>query len=201
MPSGCQPFLTRRFELALQFASGLHHSQCRKGTPIPYISHLMAVSALVLESGGDEDLAIAALLHDAVEGQGGAPTLQIIRRMLGDRVANVVMECSDTDREPKPPWRERKEQYLAHLLSARAKLGPVGAAKALHALAPTFFPMWDNEIARGYGVSTEGGYFQFMLLAKRQLVGLPADLIPSLSLVKAFDEYNYYKFSTRRTRA
>ena len=73
MPSGCQPFLTRRFELALQFASGLHHSQCRKGTPIPYISHLMAVSALVLEAGGDEDVAIAELLHDAVEDQGGAP--------------------------------------------------------------------------------------------------------------------------------
>jgi len=63
MPSGCQPFLTRRFELALQFASGLHYSQCRKGTPVPYISHLMAVSALVLEAGGDEDVAIAALLH------------------------------------------------------------------------------------------------------------------------------------------
>jgi hypothetical protein len=62
----------------------------------------------------------------------------------------------------------------------RAKLGPVGAAKALHALAPTFFPMWDNDIARGYGFSTEGaGYFQFMLLAKQQLVGLPADLIPA----------------------
>jgi len=82
----------------------------------------------------------------------------------------------------------------------RAKLGPVGTAKALHALAPTFFPMWDNEIARGYGVSTEGGYFQFMLLAKQQLVGLPADLIPGLSLVKAFDEYNYYKFSTPKKK-
>jgi (p)ppGpp synthase/HD superfamily hydrolase len=78
----------------------------------------MAVSALVLEAGGDEDLAIAALLHDAVEDQGGQPTLQTIRRMFGERVANVVMECSDTDREPKPPWRKRKEQYLAHLLSA-----------------------------------------------------------------------------------
>ena len=83
----------------------------------------------------------------------------------------------------------------------RAKLGPVGAAKALHALAPTFFPMWDNEIARGYGFSTEGGYFQFMLLAKQQLVGLPANLIPGLSLVKAFDEYNYYKFSTRKMKS
>jgi (p)ppGpp synthase/HD superfamily hydrolase len=132
MPSGCQPFLTRRFELALQFASGLHHSQCRKGTPIPYISHLMAVSALVLEAGGDEDLAIAALLHDAVEDQGGAPTLQIIRRMFGDRVANVVMECSDTDREPKPPWRERKERYLTHLLSASADALLVSMADKLH---------------------------------------------------------------------
>ena len=89
------------------------------------------------------------------------------------------------------------ESAVLRLFGAfRAMLGPVGAAKALHALAPTFFPMWDNDIARGYGVSTEGGYFQFMLLAMRQLVGLPADLIPGLSLVKAFDEYNYYKFST-----
>src|SRR6266478_6984132 len=77
----------------------------------------MAVSALVLEACGDEDLAIAALLHDAVEDQGGPLTLQIIRRMFGDRVATVVMECSDTDREPKPPWRKRKERYLTHLLS------------------------------------------------------------------------------------
>jgi (p)ppGpp synthase/HD superfamily hydrolase len=127
MPSGCQPFLTRRFDLALQFASGLHHSQCRKGTPVPYISHLMAVSALVLEAGGDEDLAIAALLHDAVEDQGGQPTLQTIRRMFGDRVANVVMECSDTDRE-----RERKEQYLAHLLSASTDALLVSIADKLH---------------------------------------------------------------------
>ncbi len=71
----CKPFLTRRFDLAVQFASGLHHAQCRKGTNIPYLSHLMAVSALVLEAGGDEDLAIAGLLHDAVEDQGGAKAL------------------------------------------------------------------------------------------------------------------------------
>ena len=92
----------------------------------------MAVSALVLEAGGDEDLAIAALLHDAVEDQGGPPTLQIIRRMFGERVASVVMECSDTDREPKPPWRERKEQYLAHLLSASTDALLVSIADKLH---------------------------------------------------------------------
>jgi (p)ppGpp synthase/HD superfamily hydrolase len=92
----------------------------------------MAVSALVLEAGGDEDLAIAALLHDAVEDQGGEPTLQTIRRMFGDRVATVVMECSDTDHEPKPPWRKRKEQYLTHLLSASADALLVSIADKLH---------------------------------------------------------------------
>jgi (p)ppGpp synthase/HD superfamily hydrolase len=92
----------------------------------------MAVSALVLEAGGDEDLAIAALLHDAVEDQGGQPTLQTIRRMFGDRVASVVMECSDTDREPTPPWRKRKEQDLAHLPSASADAFLVSIADKLH---------------------------------------------------------------------
>jgi GTP pyrophosphokinase len=85
-----------------------------------------------LKPGGDEDLAIAALLHDAVEDQGGQPTLQTIRLMFGDRVATVVMECSDTDREPKPPWRERKEQYLAHLLSASTDALLVSIADKLH---------------------------------------------------------------------
>jgi len=92
----------------------------------------MAVSAIVLEAGGDEDLAIAALLHDAVEDRGGPPTLKTIRRMFGERVANVVMECSDTDREPKPPWRERKEQYLAHLSSASSDALLVSIADKLH---------------------------------------------------------------------
>jgi hypothetical protein len=95
------------------------------------------------------------------------------------------------------------EPAVVRLFGAfRVLLGPVGTAKALHALAPTFFPMWDNDIARGYGLSAESsGYFQFMLLAQQQLVSLPADLIPGLSLVKAFDEYNYYKFSTPKKKS
>jgi len=106
-------FLTWRFDLALQFASGLHHQQARKGVPIPYIAHLMSVCSLVLEAGGDEDQAIAALLHDAVEDQGGLPTLATIRHMFGDRVANTVEFCSDStasDPREKLPWRERKGQ-------------------------------------------------------------------------------------------
>src|ERR1700678_3640339 len=89
------PFLTRRFYLALQFASELHYQEHRKGTAIPYVAHLMSVCALVLEAGGDEDQAIAALLHDAVEDHGGLPTLATIRQMFGDRVADTVESCSD----------------------------------------------------------------------------------------------------------
>jgi (p)ppGpp synthase/HD superfamily hydrolase len=116
------PSLTWRFDTALQFACGLHHQQPRKGTHIPYIAHLMSVCALVLEAGGDEDQAIAALLHDAVEDQGGLPTLDTIRHMFGDRVANAVESCSDstsTDPSKKPGWPQRKEKYLAHLLSTK----------------------------------------------------------------------------------
>src|ERR1019366_3028422 len=109
------PFLTWRFDAALQFASGLHHDQPRKGVPIPYIAHLMSVCALVLEAGGDEDQAISALLHDAVEDQGGKATLDTIRHLFGKRVADAVESCSDstaTDPTKKLPWRERKEMCL-----------------------------------------------------------------------------------------
>jgi (p)ppGpp synthase/HD superfamily hydrolase len=129
------PFLTWRFDAALQFASGLHHQQPRKGVPIPYIAHLMAVCSLVLEAGGDEDQAIAALLHDAVEDQGGLSTLATIRHMFGDRVANTVESCSDstaTDPTEKVGWHERKDKYLEHLRSANADALLVSAADKLH---------------------------------------------------------------------
>lgn len=96
-------------------ARRLHADQRRKGTDIPYLAHLLGVTALVLEDGGDEDEAVAALLHDAVEDQGGAATLARIRERFGDRVAAIVEACSDTDEVPKPPWRARKEAHLAHL--------------------------------------------------------------------------------------
>lgn len=104
-----------RFDDAVALARALHAEQVRKSTEIPYLAHLLAVTALVLEDGGDEDEAIAALLHDAVEDQGGAATLERIRAAFGPRVAAIVDACSDTDVVPKPPWRERKEAYVAHL--------------------------------------------------------------------------------------
>jgi (p)ppGpp synthase/HD superfamily hydrolase len=107
--------LSQRFDAALVFASELHRMQLRKGTSIPYISHLLAVAALVIEHGGDEDQAIAGLLHDAVEDCGGEPTLHEVEKRFGAAVAKVVADCTDSWVEPKPPWRERKEAYLAIL--------------------------------------------------------------------------------------
>lgn len=107
--------LSSRFEEALTYAFRLHKGQVRKGSGVPYLSHLLAVAALVLEYGGDEDQAIAALLHDAVEDQGGLPTLDDIRSRFGARVAGMVEACSDSFETPKPPWRERKERYIARL--------------------------------------------------------------------------------------
>jgi (p)ppGpp synthase/HD superfamily hydrolase len=126
------PRLGARFEDALQYATRLHARQTRKGTSIPYVSHLMSVCALVLEDGGDEDQAVAALLHDAVEDQGGAPVLEDIRRRFGDRVAAIVDGCTDADTVPKPPWRQRKERYLAHLRHASPDVLRVSAADKLH---------------------------------------------------------------------
>lgn len=108
------PFATR-FDEALVLAHDLHRNQTRKGTQIPYVSHLLAVSAIVIENGGDEDQAIAALLHDAAEDQGGRATLDHVRRQFGASVASIVADCTDAWTEPRPAWRERKEAYLARL--------------------------------------------------------------------------------------
>lgn len=124
--------LTSRFEEALHYAYHLHASQVRKGTRIPYFSHLMAVSALVLEDGGDEDQAIAALLHDAVEDQGGMETWQEIHRRFGEKVASMVDGLTDAYGSPKPPWRQRKERYLERLRTAGPEVLRISLADKLH---------------------------------------------------------------------
>jgi (p)ppGpp synthase/HD superfamily hydrolase len=124
-----------RYAQAVTYAATKHATQVRKSTSIPYVSHLLAVSALVLEAGGDEDQAIAALLHDAPEDQGGQPTLDEIREIFGARVANIVEGCSDSlaeDPEDKEPWRIRKERYLAHLEQADEDTLLVSLADKLH---------------------------------------------------------------------
>ena len=124
--------LTARFSEALAYARELHGEQVRKGSGVPYLAHLLSVAAIVLEHGADEDEAIAALLHDAIEDQGGPVAREEIRRRFGRRVADIVDGCTDSETHPKPPWRARKENYLAHLVHADRSVRLVCAADKLH---------------------------------------------------------------------
>jgi (p)ppGpp synthase/HD superfamily hydrolase len=121
-----------RFDRALVYAARAHSTQFRKGTTRPYIGHLLGVASIVLTHGGDEDEAIAALLHDAVEDQGGKPRLEDIRRRFGARVARIVQACTDADTLPKPPWLERKKAYLRHLRRANSSVRLVSSADKLY---------------------------------------------------------------------
>lgn len=126
--------LSEKYLEAFELAFQLHNQQLRKSTNIPYIAHLMSVSALVLESGGTENEAIAALLHDAVEDQGGKPVLAEIDRRFGGAVAKIVRGCSDSYGHPKPPWKVRKQQYLERLKSEESSVLLVSLADKLHNL-------------------------------------------------------------------
>ena len=126
---------TDRFASALAYAWQVHAGQRRKGTGIPYIAHILGVTAIAMEYGADEDQAIGALLHDAAEDGGGEATLAEIRARFGDSVADIVLGCSDSlveDPEDKLPWQERKENYLAHLENASESVCLVSAADKLH---------------------------------------------------------------------
>jgi GTP pyrophosphokinase len=127
--------LDERFLAAVALAARLHDGQVRKGTGVPYLSHPLGVASLVLEAGGTEAEAIAGLLHDTVEDQGGLGTLERIRAEFGDRVADIALACSDStveDPSQKADWRVRKEAHLAHLASVDASTALVFAADKLH---------------------------------------------------------------------
>jgi GTP pyrophosphokinase len=124
--------LSERFTNALIFATHLHANQTRKGSGVPYVTHLLGVASIALEYGANEDEAIAALLHDAIEDQGGAATREEIRRRFGDIVTEIVDGCTDTDTTPKPPWQQRKEAYITHIPTASASIRLVSAADKLH---------------------------------------------------------------------
>ncbi len=127
------PLLTSRFQDALIYASRLHAAQVRKGASVPYVSHLLAVASLVIEAGGDEDQAIAALLHDAVEDQPrGGKTVQEIRRKFGERVLDIVLACTDAMTHPKRPWIERKREYIARARTHSPDARLVSVADKLH---------------------------------------------------------------------
>jgi (p)ppGpp synthase/HD superfamily hydrolase len=126
------PRLGPRLQKAFRYAAEKHAGQTRKQTPVPSLSHLMAVSSLVLEGGGDEDMAIAALLHDVVEDCGGMPRFREVRKLFGARVAKIVEGCTDSFSDPKLPWIVRKNDYLQRLKHEDAETRLVSASDKLH---------------------------------------------------------------------
>ncbi|PSB53925.1 phosphohydrolase [filamentous cyanobacterium Phorm 6] len=124
--------LSTRFEQALVYATQVHATQVRKGGDIPYVSHLLSVAALVLEDGGDEDEAIAGLLHDAVEDGGSAEIREAILVQFGERVATIVDACTESCTIPKPPWRDRKLRYIEQMRHASPSVLRVSMADKLH---------------------------------------------------------------------
>lgn len=170
--------LTSRFDDAFQYAHELHRNQRRKGTSIPYISHLMTVAALVLEHGGTEDHAIAGLLHDAPEDQGGEVTLGEIRARFGDTVADIVADCTDAWIDPKPPWRARKEAYIERLPHKRRESLLVSLADKTHNAEAV---LWDyrsdgDDLWLRFNGGAEGTRWYYSSLAKVFQVSLPGAL-------------------------
>jgi (p)ppGpp synthase/HD superfamily hydrolase len=159
--------LTSRFKEALCFCTDLHAGQIRKGSGIPYVAHLLGVASLVLEYGGSEDEAIAALLHDAVEDQGGKDTRQLIAEKFGENVIQIVDGCTDSDTSPKPPWRERKEAYIAHLKSAPSSVLLVSSCDKLYnarSILADFRLMGDAIWERFKGGKKEGTLWYYQSL-------------------------------------
>jgi len=170
---------------AFALADELHAGQTRKGGSIPYLSHLLAVAALGLEHGGDEETAAAALLHDAVEDQGGLPTLERIRVAFGERVAGLVRACSDSWTTPKPPWRKRKEDYLRELASAPPAARLISASDKLHN-ARTLLSDYRRRGEALWGLfkgGREGTLWYYRALIAEYLARGPAELAEELRRV------------------
>ena len=177
--------LSPRFSEALSYACEIHQGQIRKGTAIPYIAHLLGVTGIALEYGADEDQAIAALLHDAAEDAGGEPRLQDIRRRFGQRVADYVRACTDTVESPKPPWRERKEAYIAHIASADPAALLISAADKLHNARNILkdFRATGDAVWSRFNGGKDGTlwYYRALVVAFRKVI--PSDLVEELDRV------------------
>jgi GTP pyrophosphokinase len=185
-PNAAATPLSDRFTKAVMHALVIHADQRRKGSGIPYAAHLLSVAAIVVENGGGEDEAVAAILHDAVEDQGGAEQLGRIRELFGERVAEIVLGSSDTDLPrragaPKEPWRLRKERHLAHIAESLDQgLLLVIAADKLHNarsiledLRKTGLAVYDRFNAGRDG--TLWYYREMAAILKKNLGGFPAE--------------------------
>jgi (p)ppGpp synthase/HD superfamily hydrolase len=171
--------LTQRFVQAMHYAHRWHASQTRKGTGIPYLSHLLAVAAIALEHGADEDEAIAALLHDSLEDgphNTGEPRAQIeqqIREHFGERVLQIILGCTDTESdgsrgEPKENWKERKTAYLKHLETANASVLLVAASDKLHNARCILrdFRQLGDKLWQRFSAGKEGSLWYYRSLAE-----------------------------------
>ena len=183
-PTTTRPW--HRLSEAVSYALDVHATQLRKGTTTPYIGHLLAVTSLVLEAGGDEEQAMAALLHDAIEDIGAEQELEIATRF-GPRVAGIVSACTDSDTLPKPPWRARKEAYLHHLATAEPDVLLVSCADKLHnarAIASDLRTHGPAMMAR-FNAGRDGTLWYYAALASIFEQRLPGPLARDLSLAVA----------------
>lgn len=179
--------LSDKFTEALVYAAQLHATQIRKGSGVPYIAHLLGVASIALEYGANESEAIAALLHDAIEDQGGAKIRDEIQQRFGETVAQIVEGCTDTDLTPKPPWRDRKEAYLAHISHTVASVRLVSAADKLYNCQSILkdYRQIGDEIWQRFTGKKEGTlwYYRSLVNAFRQVETTP--LIEELDRVVA----------------
>ncbi len=182
--------LTYRFDDAFRYAHELHRAQRRKGTSIPYLAHLMSVAALVLEHGGDQDQAIAALLHDGPEDCGGEPVLREIEQRFGSDVAHIVADCTDAWTEPKPAWRARKEAYLARLPEEPERSLLVSLADKTHNAEAVLYDwrVLGEAVWPRFNGGAEGTRWYYGALARFFSGALPGRLSDRLS--RAADEFS-----------
>lgn len=162
------PLFSPKFRKALDYAARVHARQVRKKTGRVYIGHLLSVASIVIEYGGDEEMAMAALLHDAVEDQGGLPRLRDIRKKFGNRVAHIVDGCTDSYVEPKPPWMERKRTYVQRVGKESAEVRLVSAADKLSNVRETLHDlrMHGGEVFERFAGKKEGTLWYYRALVE-----------------------------------
>jgi (p)ppGpp synthase/HD superfamily hydrolase len=195
--------LSDRIGLALQVAFDLHRDQYRKGSTIPYLSHLMGVASVALRFGASEDETIAALLHDSIEDRGGPAARHLLRQLFGRKVTAIVDACTDTDITPKPPWRERKETYLEHIRHASPSALLVSASDKLDNARDILVDykrigekLWDR-----FTGGREGTLWYYReLVSAFSAVGAPAELVDELDTVVSEIERHVRETQRRKRR-
>lgn len=177
--------LSTQFEDALIYATRVHGGQLRKKTQVPYIGHLLGVTAIAMEYGANETESIAALLHDAVEDGGGPERQREIEKRFGKEVGEIVAGCTDSNENPKPVWRERKEKYIAHLATASASARLVSASDKLHncrAIVHNFREVGD-EVFERFKAGKAGCLWYYRALVKAFQAHGESELINELDRV------------------